>query len=782
MFEEHVDRAQAHLDAGNPEKARLELRNALRIDPTSIDASLLAADVAEGLGEWRAASNYYQNVLQYERANAVAAIGLARIHVMAGQPEQALTLCNRVLLKSPEHLLALTTHASALAQQRAYAAALVDINTVLRLDPGNEEGVALMAYLMERNGHREAALNTLKEGIEARPDSVRLLQSYSALALAMQRIDIAVEAQRRLVELNDDAAGDHYRLAQLLLRDGRASEAEQTLRQRLSVAPDDQTAQLFLAEALARQERFDDAGANLLAFLGSTDDVPEFRLLLASIDERKGNVDGALRGYRNSIEELGDHPVGLVARKNVARILVGRGEYDAARQLLDEVLVINPRDADGLALSGYLQLHQGDAQSAVADLRLAARVGGSGYVPALLAEALWVTGEQAAAIAELRASEGTPGATQLLALYLFEAGEFEESERRTDELLTAQPESLTGMALKVRHALRRQQADEAALHAASLVAAAPGNPLGYHLAARAALAQGNAGMAEQQWRRALALAPNAIEPLRELVDRLLADARYEDARLLLENTIAQSPKHALAHHWLGRVAVKLNDARGADGHFTRARQLKPDWAEPWLWQARLARALGQEERADALIRDALEHAGARPSLVAERARVTAERGDVDGAITAYRELLQAEPEAPQLLNNLAMLLLEADRDSADLTEAVALVERLDAGEDPRLLDTVGQVLARACKLPRAARAHRSALRYDPDNALYQLRLAAVLVEQGEFEQARLTLSPVHAEALPDTEQTRLRRLRTAIADGAAYPANRCESSTTGSPS
>ena len=57
-------RAQEYLEAGNYPKARVALRNVLKIDPKDADAYFLFAQVEEKEKNWRNAVSLYQEVVQ----------------------------------------------------------------------------------------------------------------------------------------------------------------------------------------------------------------------------------------------------------------------------------------------------------------------------------------------------------------------------------------------------------------------------------------------------------------------------------------------------------------------------------------------------------------------------------------------------------------------------------------------------------------------------------------------------------------------------------------------
>lgn len=754
----HVDRARAHIAASQFEMARVDILNALRISPRSVEASLLGAQVSIELSEWRRAAQFFQNVLQEAPHNVESLVGLARIYVLAAQPEEALPLTERALAGAPDHPDALVAHASALARQGAYASAMVHVNSALRVAPDNEEALALLAYLLERSGQGDAALDTLKAAIERRPDSERLIQSLSELALALRRFDVAVNAQQRLLELDPGNRDAHHQLARLLLHDGRYDDAQHAMRQYLEINPSDVTARLFLTESLSRQGRHDDAHTSLAHFLTERDDVPELRLLLANLMERRGDTDAALAAYRASIRAQGESVVALTARNNVARILIGRGEDAAARAILDEVFARNAADVEALTLSGYLRLRAGDALRATAELRAAREGGGEGFVSTLLAQSLWAQGDHAAAIAEIKDHPDAPQAGLLLARFLLGVEDFSGAARQVDALLHHDPLSVAAHEINVELALRDGDFERAFLSSQVIMDVFEDGALGYHLAARVDHARGRRHSARQFARRALELSPDAVEPLELLVKLHLADDDTDAARLALATVIEARPGHAIAHWWRGRVAMADGALDAAAADFERARAASPRWSRPWLWGARLAMAQGRGDEARAILDAGLEATNSAATLVALQADFDRASGDVNAAIERYRVLLHRAPESQGVVNNLAMLLVDAQRGAQDLVEARTLIARLIPGDNPRVHDTIGQVMARTCAWEKAEASFRQAVALNPDHAPYQLRLARALLAQLDTRAASDVLGGVDIDLLAAPERAEHQQL------------------------
>jgi len=77
------------------------------------------------------------------------------------------------------------------------------------------------------------------------------------------------------------------------------------------------------------------------------------------------------------------------------------------------------------------------------------------------------------------------------------------------------------------------------------------------------------------WERAVALAPNADEPLRMLGHAALRQGDIAQARSYLTRAVAANPKNVMAHLDLADLLADLGETRAAVGHWDEAERLCP---------------------------------------------------------------------------------------------------------------------------------------------------------------------------------------------------------------
>ena len=94
-------KAQDYIQAGNFPKARVALRNVLKIDPKDAEAYFLVAQVEEKEKNWRNAVANYQQVVDLVPNHKEALIILAKYYLEAKLTEEVGRRADRVLATRP---------------------------------------------------------------------------------------------------------------------------------------------------------------------------------------------------------------------------------------------------------------------------------------------------------------------------------------------------------------------------------------------------------------------------------------------------------------------------------------------------------------------------------------------------------------------------------------------------------------------------------------------------------------------------------------------------------
>jgi len=129
-----------------------------------------------------------------------------------------------------------------------------------------------------------------------------------------------------------------------------------------------------------------------------------------------------------------------------------------------------------------------------------------------------------------------------------------------------------------------------------------------------------------------------------------------------------------------------------------------------------------------------------PAAVLKRARGAAQRGDLDGAITLYSQVVQAGTTSPDVFNDLGVLLARRGQFAASIIQfemALMLAPAHGAAKGNLItaLESMSMSAAREGRWADAATGYRRLTDIAPDTSIYFSNAGAALRELGQAEQA-----------------------------------------------
>ena len=97
----HLGKSRALYDQAIYDKARIEARNVLQIDPKNADAYYLLGLIDEERQEWQRALANYSKAVELNPGDLQAKVRLGRLNLFAGRLAEAESLMNEVLAMQP---------------------------------------------------------------------------------------------------------------------------------------------------------------------------------------------------------------------------------------------------------------------------------------------------------------------------------------------------------------------------------------------------------------------------------------------------------------------------------------------------------------------------------------------------------------------------------------------------------------------------------------------------------------------------------------------------------
>ena len=748
----YIEKGEQYFAQRNYEKARVEFRNALQIDPKDANARYHVGRVSERLQNPREAVGQYQAAIDADPTHVLARAALGRLYLLGGLPDKAMALAEPGLTQHPDNAQLLTVRAGAKAHMRDVPGAFEDAEKAVQLAPDDEYAIALLASLYRQNARSDKAIEVVRAGLEKLSDSVDLRIVLAELELGQQRPAEAQQQLERVIELQPEDLSHRYRLTRFHLLNKDVGAAERVMRETVKFAPESVEAKLALAELLAVHRGVAQAETELKAFAAAEQDDAQLQLALARFYETNRKTDAAEAVYREVIEAHKLKPDALTARNRLAALLLQKGQSEPAKKLIDAVLKENARDNDALALRGNLALARGDSSAAIADLRAVLRDQPSS-VPVMraLARAHLQNNEVALAEETLRAAaQANPTDRHLrleLSQLLTQSGRPEQARPVLEQLVSETPSDIAALESLFRVQASLRDVSAARVTAENIKRVRPDLPLGVYLEGAVNESEHKLDAAAAAYQQALQIQPSAGEPLTAMIRIDLARKQPAQALARLDKVIAEQPDNVIARNLKGELLTSRGEVDAAIATFNDAIAKAPQW---WMPYRGLALAQIAGKRTDAAI-EALERGLKSTNAAAlgtDLAALYEKLGRPEDAIRVYESMVSHEPGSIAAANNLAMLLVSYRSDQASLDRAHQLAGRLDNVSEPAVLNTRGWVKFKRGEFQESLSLLQQAVDKSPESPLLRYHLGMAQLRTGDRAAARQNLEAAISSGRP----------------------------------
>lgn len=795
-FEEHLARAQTHLENDRIDDALLELQGALKIDPES-------AEVNERLGRLLAEQGAYQPAVfhlgeayRLDPTRVDAAMRQASL-IWRSSPRRAQSIIEEAGRLHPNDPRVLRTRSGLMVVMHDNEAALADALAALKLAPDEIDswlqlGMVHLARIREESGPRKPAPDELYEAaiaafqkiddIEGGHTGARLeiarvyaawrghrakaAEAYrSALALAAEsgnavhlagaarateewarhtrRPKLQLEALEKLVEAQPDRVDSWERLARATAAAEGPEAAEKVYLRLLEQRPDEPNSHIAYTSYLARNRRDAEAIAHLDARRRGGDQNILLAEQLLRLYLSQGNAAAARTVY-GEMTDLDEHDP--ASRRSAARLALAENRPHDVLEILSEFVgERESAETEQLRAVALMRLDSLPAATAAADRAIA--LAPYSPVPAMRLKLTilgkaeeWKAVERTLDELEALGHEPTPAERLLRAQALYGSGDADAGRAELEAILDG-PIPFPPAALEFAKRESAKSPARARRNLAKSLRFAPGN---FELIEAITRLDQRTGRLKQALAR---------------LDRVV-EAQLAGPRLLLLRA------EMLAHS--GQLDRAEADALRA---FEASPEL-PGGADLlfaiYEAQGKLDEARRSFEEAESV---GVLHVGARVLL----GRLYLAAGEVDKAAAMYERVVEENPSIAPAKNDLAFLLASQGR---DLDRALTLAEEAQRAlpDNPSAADTVGYVYLRKGHLEAALQQFRYAIELAngqlgqaPPTLHYHLGLTLAALERNEeaakaFEKA-LSIDPDFSGA--DDARQRLQAARPRDAKGSS---------------
>lgn len=701
--EEHYQKGLELIEAGDADRALVELRNVFNLNGNHRDARALYASTVRDMGRSREAIGQYLRLVEQHPNDLEGRIALANLSIDARQWEQAerhvvranelapdnfevqvvdlvvryrnaglanddatrselLATAQEMLETAPTKLTLHNVVIDGAIWQQDFDLALARVDDALGHHPEEQQLYMLRLAALEQLGDVDGIEVQLVALAKKFPDVERYRRLVLQFYQQRGEPEKAEAFIRSIVSPTDEDPSEYVGFVRYL-RDTRGIQAAvDELEAALLEAPDSAVLKALQASLIFDSGQRDEGIAQMQALVdanqGSTDTL-RFKVALAQMLLATGNEVGA----RKLVEEtLALDASNVDAIKMQAAWLIDGDETERAISLLRTALDQTPDDPQIMTLIANAHLRNGDRELARDLLSLAADT--SSFAPEeSLRYAQFLVGAEELLGAEdvlVNALRRAPSNLQLLAFLgdvyvrLEDWSRAEHVERTLRQLEQPQAKEAAD-AIRVAVLDGQDRSEDALDFLAQLATGEDGN----------------------------------FRALTAAVQSLIAAGEVEQARSLVQDAIEVDPDRFDLKFLDAALESSAGDLSIAEKTYRELISREEANERVWVELVRVLNRAGKPGEAEVMLDQGLEKFPDGPNLLWAKASTLEQRNEIEGAIAIYEQLYAISSRSTIVSNNLASLLSTHRGDEASIERAYRIARRLRGTSNPAFQDTYG---------------------------------------------------------------------------------------------
>lgn len=340
--------AEVAMVAGLSDVALAAAREAVAVSTSNASAYILLGRVHLARGENLEAQAAFEQALKIDPSN-IEALSWAASRRQIADPQGTRSLYEKFLSSNPDADAVRTSLGEIQQRQGDFSAAEKSFKKILASDPSNVEAQLGLAGLYDVQGDTVAATAAYEAYVEEHPDAVEVLTRLGQLYHASNRMPEARAVLDRAVGLSPENRSVHFWRALVAQEEGQWDDAvhHMELAAKNTVEPG---ILLRLAYYSNRQGKPKEAIKTLRRLQRSQPDNPDFMLYVALAYEDLEKHREAIRWLNRAVAKNPDQPD---LHFHLALNWDKRNRFDRVETHLLRVIELDPKNALGLNYLGY---------------------------------------------------------------------------------------------------------------------------------------------------------------------------------------------------------------------------------------------------------------------------------------------------------------------------------------------------------------------------------------------------------------------------------------------
>ncbi|MFT6439712.1 tetratricopeptide repeat protein [Cycloclasticus pugetii] len=721
-----IESGKELLAENKPEKARIEFKNAIQVDPKVAEPYYQLALLDEKAKNWK---SMYANLLRVEQLNPLhheATVKLGQMYLLSGNNEFAMERADKVLSVEPENTLAWILKSSIELKKENYNLAMEHIERALQIEPSNIEGISLKAILLNKQGNVEQALALLTETIKKEPDQLALKMIKLSILEEQKDYSSMESMYQELMALPDTEAWVFVSLAKLYNMQGKYLEAKEVLEKFVKAQPANVEAKQLLVSLVERNDP-EQALSILKGYIEEDPTAFDLRFKMVGLLISQGKIDAAKTDLEAISQQADDIESANKASVMLANFDMQQDDREAANKKLDEVFLKNPEHEAALLLKARIEVINGDIDSAVTRLRIVLRNNPeSEQALVLLAQAYMNSGSVELAEDSFRqalaVNPGNTVAALSVAKGLMESNDLNRTESVLMEALSKTPNNdpILQTLAQVRLLKKDWQGTQSIVD--TLEKSQKNSVVASFLSARISQGQERYSDAIEEYKAVLQERPDMGRAIQGLAYCSVQLGQEEELLSYLGEFTANNPRQFTAYLVQSNIYAKDKAWEQAVAVLDKGLAVEEKWIGGYSAQATLYLQQKQFNKAINTYMEGLKVAPENNALAMQLASLYEQQKEFNKAKELYEQVVERDATIEPAINNLASLLTDQFRSEENLKKAEEISARFKNATEPYYLDTYGWVKVQLGLLDEAENALEVAVLSAPNIAVFNYHL------------------------------------------------------------
>lgn len=753
----YMEKAKSSIEAGDLDKARIELKNVLQIDPKDGEAYYYLGTVYEQQKNYsKAYANYlkaeelYPELLQNQAR-------LGRFYILMSDSDKAQQKIDLILSKEPNNHEGLLLKASMMLKYKDKAQAIDIVNKIVVEQPGYIDAVLFLVNLHLSDGDNQAAITLIDNTLAVKEGNAQLSQILALTLMKNKDYDRAGITFKKILEANPDNSTYYNNLSAFYMQIDNKVKAEETLRASIDNDPGDVSRQLTLVKYIREIKGDDEAIEELKKLISINNDLGVLRIAIGELYNLSGDKESAIEVLKQAIKDFPGEITDVDASISLANLYLSEKKVVEASEVIEGVIKISPNDPKANFLMAKIALFNKDVERAILSLRIVTKDTPENIEAfLLLAKAYQLEGnkEQVRSVLDSAYENNKLNADALMKLAKFQLSrDVDLAEKIIDSYNNIKESDYDGLSLKAIILNQKKSYEEALRIANILMESYPDKAVGYHMSVPYYRQKGDKQKVVSVLEKGYINAKDNRSLLILLTTMQVSEKQFDVVEKRINAELISSPDDVELKVLLSKVYMASNNIDSAVSLLNEVvDKYKSDMEDPYLLLSQIYQSKNDLSSAISILIKGKANVVSSIKIPFKLAGTYELDGDYQNAIVVYRELHKSYPENMIVINNLASMLSDHSTGKGDIELAKTLAEKLKISEQPVLLDTVGWVYYKSGDYQEAIQYLSQVVEKFPDVNIFNYHLGMAYKMAGDKYKAKIYLEKSLSDNKPFAEK------------------------------